>query len=570
MKRYLIYRAEGGALRPHAAIAYRALTAYATGVLIDQSDSALRQAWREALQTNWDELLLVTDTLLGPLGEHRLLHMLDAMAMRKADIWSLSPLALDGKNHLPEPSFLAVRRQALEKPAFREWLDNSSDCLYSALTSHLQQECFVCESVLPSDTSVDFQADALLLYPYTAVMEHGSPFIDLRCFTLPHALLVRHTMGEEPGRLLRWMQDTGYDANPLWDWLLTEPFDLNVVENLGLMACLSTASLPDALPCPMGKCCLLMHLYFTELGKEALHYARSMPPEADVYITTSSEEKKAFFESLFADLPNRVEVRVTINRGRDMAGLLVGLRDVAMQYELCCFYHDKKSAFCMEPNVGRSFAYLISESALASQGYVQRVLRLFDENPRLGVLCAMPPHHGDYYAGNGRFWDHNLEPARELLDRLGIALPVEENRALPAAWGNVFWFRSKALAPLLEYPWRYEDFPEEPYPANGSIAHAIERIHCLVAQSQGYYTSLAAPEHLAALMVMNLQQYTRDYITEMDSANMLGQHRETICQLHKAVHHPAVKAKLRTATALKCILGEKAFLRLIARLKPSK
>ena len=570
MKRYLIYRAEGGTLRPHAEIAYRALTAYATGMLIDRSNDALRQAWHEALQADWDELLLVTDELLGPLGEHHLQHMLDAMATRKVDLWSLSPLAMPGVTCPPEPSFLAVRRQALEQPSLRKRLDNGAECLTSALTAQMRQKGFVYESVLPPDAPSDFQADALLLQPYTAVMEYDCPFIDLRCFTLPHALLLRHTMGEEPGRLLRWMQDTGYDTNPLWDWLLAGPFDLNVVENLGLMACLPTFPPPDALPCPAGKCCLLMHLYFTELGEEALHYARSMPPEADVYITTPSEEKKAFFESLFASLPNHVEVRVTMNRGRDMAGLLVGLRDVTARYELCCFYHDKKSAFCTEPSVGRSFAYLISESALASPGYVQRVLSLFDENPRLGVLCAMTPHHGDYYAVNGRFWDHNLEPAHALLSRLGIALPVDENRALPAPWGNVFWFRTKALTPLLEYPWRYEDFPEEPYPVDGSVAHAMERIHCLVAQSQGYYTCLAAPEHLATLGLMNFRQYTRDYITEMDSAHLLGQHMETLQQLHKAVHRPAVRAKLRAAVALKRILGEETYLRLKERLIPSK
>lgn len=562
MIQYLIYRAEDGVLRPHSEKVYLALTKDASGILIDRSDQALKGALTKAMHTAWDELLLVTDDLLGPMDAERLQVMMKEMSAREVDCWSIAPLEQYGDPHSPEIPWLAIRRKALESPAFRALLESQPERLMQALLTSLQQAGCSCDSLLPADMPADPQADSLMLQPYTAAVEQGCPFIDLRSFTVSHALLLRYTMGEEPGRLLRWLQENDHDTDALWDWLLAGRFDQNVVENLGLMACLDTSPVMDAEPCPPGKCCLLMHLYFTELGAEALHYARSMPPEADIYITTSSEEKKTFYESLFAALPNRVEVRATVNRGRDMASLLVSLRDVTKRYELCCFYHDKKSSFCSVASVGRSFAYLISESALATPGYVQRMLRLFDGNPRLGVLCAMTPHHGDYYAVNARFWDHNLEQARMLLDRLGITLEVAEDRPLPAAWGSVFWFRVRALAPLLDYPWTYEDFPPEPYPVDGSVAHAIERIHCLVAQSQGYYTSMVAPAHLAALGMINFRQYTRDYVMELDSAHMLAPHREALRQMHKVIHGPAVRLKLWLVKKLKRMLGEERYLRL--------
>ena len=564
INRYLIYRAEDGRLRPHAEAAYRALCGHAAGVLIDATDEALRQAWAEAMCAEWDELLLVTDALMGPLHPESLQTMFDSMDAKAVDGWSLAPVCGPGKDGgaLAIPSFLAVRRKWLERSSLRELMAKGGSELMLRLLGVWQTETQAVGSVAPSDAFADGPADPLVLQPYTAVVNCGCPFIDLRCLTIPHALTLRCTMGEEPGRLLRWMKETGVcDVKLVWDWLLAGRFDLNVVANLGLMACLPTTPPAEVARYPRGKCCLLMHLYFTELGEEALHYARSMPPEADICITTTSAEKKAYYETLFACLPNRVEVRQTVNRGRDMGSLLVSLRDVTRRYELCCFYHDKKSSFCATSSVGRSFAYLISESALASPGYVQRILRLFDEEPRLGVLCAMAPHHADYYAVNARFWDHNLEPARELLSRLGLSMSAEADRVLPAAWGNVFWFRVKALAPLLNYPWRYEDFPEEPYPVDGSVAHAMERIHCLVAESQGYYTSLAAPDHLAAQMMMNFHQYLCDYVKEMDGAQLLGMHHETIRQLSRAVNCHEIRARRGFLLWLRRLMGDETFQR---------
>lgn len=370
-------------------------------------------------------------------------------------------------------------------------------------------------------------------------------------------------MSEEPGRLLRYLEVTENEAvNAIWDSLLSGQYDLNVIANLGLLYCLPTASLCQPVPVEKGECCLLMHLFFTELGSEALQYASHMPPSADIYIITTDEEKKAHYQRLFSVLPNRVEIRVTVNRGRDMGSLLIGFRDVVRQYALCCFYHDKKSQFNSVASVGRSFAYLISESALASPGYVLRIVQQFRHHPRLGILCPVVPHHADYYGVSAHYWDHNREEARALLRRLGISVSFPEKEGLPASWGNVFWFRPEALRPLLDYPWTYEDFPPEPYPVDGCIGHALERCYFLVAQSQGYYTGLVAPDYLAGQVLMNFHSYMQDYVTVMDGAQLLGQHGATVHYVDKMVNSREARGKRWLHRQLRNILGE----RLMARL----
>lgn len=46
---------------------------------------------------------------------------------------------------------------------------------------------------------------------------------------------------------------------------------------------------------------LIMHLYFEDLLEESLEYAMSMPENADVYITTDSEEKRKKLKKYLQD-----------------------------------------------------------------------------------------------------------------------------------------------------------------------------------------------------------------------------------------------------------------------------
>lgn len=553
MTRYLIYRKQREEQSSYVRFAFQALRQHEADQLIDKSKKACLQALKAAGAYAWQELLLISDDLLGPIEKDSFQQMLSAMAGQDVDCWCLAA-PQPGSD---EPPFLAIRREMYDDAGFQQLLDGQPDDFDGSLHALLAEGRWRCASYMPKgEPGVP---DPLLFQPYTAVTAYGCPFVDGRCMMLPHRQVLRYSMGEEPVALLRYLkQQKAFDNNLLWDWLLERGFDLNTVENLGLVACLSTAPVPETEVKSGKKCCLLMHLFFTDLGRESLRYAQSMPPEADVFITTDTEEKKQVFQKLFGSLPNRVEIRVTENRGRDMASLLVSLRDVVQRYELCCFYHDKKSAFS-QPGSGKSYAYLAGESALATPGYVQRILSLFESEPRLGVLTPVIPYHADYYAALARFWYGNFEQAQALLTRLGMNVQVDAARVYPAAWGNVFWFRPEALKPLLDYPWTYGDFPSEPYPANGCIAHAIERIYCLVAQSQGYYTSMAAPEHLAALELLNFQQYAMDYAAEMDRADMLGMYDETLAALRKALSFKPLRMKRKAAAWIRDTLGERLF-----------
>jgi lipopolysaccharide biosynthesis protein len=50
----------------------------------------------------------------------------------------------------------------------------------------------------------------------------------------------------------------------------------------------------------------------------------------------------------------------------------------------------------------------------------------------------------------------------------------------------MFWSRTAALKPIADLQLRWEDYPEEPLPYDGSLLHALERLIALALPSGGW------------------------------------------------------------------------------------
>ena len=94
-----------------------------------------------------------------------------------------------------------------------------------------------------------------------------------------------------------------------------------------------------------------------------------------------------------------------------------------------------------------------------------------------------------------------------------------------AALGTCFWFRGKALKPLSDHHWRYDEFPPEPNNADGTILHAIERIYSFACVEAGYYPAFAMSDRYAALEYSNLRYYVREFNNVCVSHGILSYHR---------------------------------------------
>ena len=79
-------------------------------------------------------------------------------------------------------------------------------------------------------------------------------------------------------------------------------------------------------------------------------------------------------------------------------------------------------------------------------------------------------------------WAGNYANARDILDKHS-AFSITDFPTVEFAEGSMLWARSAALRKFLELPLSYQDFAPEPIAADGTLAHALERLVFILAQN---------------------------------------------------------------------------------------
>lgn len=223
---------------------------------------------------------------------------------------------------------------------------------------------------------------------------------------------------------------------------------------------------------------VLIHAFYVDLMPQILSLVANIPCPFDVFISTDTEEKRAQVLSLCAPFKfRRLDVRVVINRGRDIAPKLVAFREVYDKYEVFLHLHTKLS-----PHGGaalRPWRDHLLQNLIGSRANCRSILKMLD-NPRVGIVF---PQH--FFAIRGILnWGYDYEIAQRLMARLGIAIDKDLTLEFPS--GSMFWGKSAAIRPLLALNLQIEDFAEERGQHDGTLAHAIERTILMIAESAGF------------------------------------------------------------------------------------
>jgi rhamnosyltransferase len=136
-------------------------------------------------------------------------------------------------------------------------------------------------------------------------------------------------------------------------------------------------------------------------------------------------------------------------------------------------------------NASAWFRRHLFDNLLPSAAAAAELYGWFASDPSLGI--AVPPVIHMFYPTMGHAWLSNRGVAETLADRLGITVPLDEDTPV-AAYGSMFVARREALAPLMALGLTWEDFPDGSGYADGTLAHALERLFCYVAAQTGRYT----------------------------------------------------------------------------------
>ncbi|MDR6720358.1 rhamnan synthesis F family protein [Paenibacillus sp. 2003] len=472
---------------------------------------------------NYDELVLVNFTMYGPLYPFK--EMFDEMNLRDLDFWGITthhgydfdPFGTIKYGYIPEhiqSSFICVRNEMLRSFEFQNYWDKMPnvnsygeavgfhEAIFTKSFSEFgyKWEVYVDTSDLKKHTYYP-----LMLMPLELVKNRRCPVIKRKCFFGEYNEFMTSTTGEPAVELYNFIQkNLSYDLDLIWENLLRVENMADIKNRMHLNVVLPDNFSKNNNILEDEKIALVMHVYYEDLIEKCFEYAKSMPPEADVYITTSSEKTKELIEHKFAELKVRKVKAILIeNRGRDVSSLLVGAKDIIFNYDYVCFAHDKKTKQFEPYTIGESFSYKCFENILGSSDYVYNILQQFRENPRLGLLTPPPPNHAAFYGVLGTEWGANFENTKELAERLKINVNIDNHKEPISPLGTMFWFRPDALKTLLSIDWNYEDFPEEPNDNDGTILHAIERLYGFVAQHEGYYPSWVMSDSFARLELTN-------------------------------------------------------------------
>lgn len=234
-----------------------------------------------------------------------------------------------------------------------------------------------------------------------------------------------------------------------------------------------------------------VHAFYVEQWDLVAERLAAIPVPFRLAVTSDTREKLDILAASpgLKKLDCAVEWHVTPNRGRDLAPLFVVLGRTALEHDLVLHVHVKRSVERNDPTFGLRWMRHNLDCLLYDRDYVASILRLFRNEPRCGIVQPSPFGPIRPYLD----WGGDLDAARGLMRRLGLPddLPEETPLSFPA--GCMFWFRPAALAPVLDGALSLEDFPEEPIPDDGTIAHALERCFVPVAAAGGYHERSVAP-----------------------------------------------------------------------------
>ncbi len=476
----------------------------------------------------YDELVLLNHTNFGPV--YPFCEMFDEMATRDVDFWGITrnhgrgmdPSGQSAGRPIPphiQSGFLVIRNRMFMDERYRTFwwkmptiksYEGSIFQYETVFSPKFEGYGFRSDVYVNTDDLKDVIDYPLMLMPLELVKNRRCPIFKRKLFFNFYEEFLEASCGAAAVELWDYLQnETDYDLDMVWENLLrtANMFDLKERMQLNYIQPRETI----VAPVTSQKVALFAHLYYTDLLPEMLPRFAALPEHADLYITTNTEEKAAQLRKMLAGLKQRHEVTVIGNRGREYTGFLINEKAKLQTYDLVGIMHAKKSHYDQPYLNGDQFFYHCMENTLSTKAYVQNTLALFDCYPRLGLLVPPTPQHGLYYTTIGQEWGDNFKGVQELCARLGVNAPMALLRPPVAPLGGVFWCRIKALNKLFDYPWKPEDFPEEPCTnTDKTVMHFIERCYPFVAQDAGYYSAWTMSDRFAAMTITNEYHTLRD------------------------------------------------------------
>ncbi|WP_244540177.1 rhamnan synthesis F family protein [Kaistia soli] len=217
------------------------------------------------------------------------------------------------------------------------------------------------------------------------------------------------------------------------------------------------------------------HFHYPELLPEFVERLSRSRTRCDLLITTTSDERQDELERSLATLDVTGTVIVVPNQGRDIGPFLSAFpREKIFSYDLIGHFHGKRSLHSAT-SMGEVWRTFLWEHLVGGEfPMMDEIARAFESDPQLGLVFAEDPYLWD--------WNDNRGIAEDIAARMGIKLRNHFDFPI----GTMFWARPAALAPLFDLGLKWDDYPLEPVPIDGTLLHVLERMLPFATKKAGY------------------------------------------------------------------------------------
>lgn len=498
---------------------------YTEDIIVNSEFNVEIEIWRDVLINHFgfeelekfDEIVLFNHSFFGPIYSFK--EIFSKIEDAPLDFWTILSEKNNDNSHnclfnCGNFQFMVFRNNFIKSNDFKKyWLNiNEFDVKKSnyeqVFIDHFTDLGYTWDNYL-NLTNPQISEHEINYYTFNIhelLVKYKLPLINIESFKLLKKIHLNYNNGLDLLLTTEYLKNnTNYDVSLIYDYLL-RVIDPNVLVNAFNLRKIVPKENIYKNYISDKKIVVICHVYYVDLLDYAFNYLKNIPDYIDLIITTNSEDKKEHIENnLLSKLKNNSKVILVNARGRDMAGLFVGCKDIINDYDYFCFMHDNKSAGKEYLTVGGAFRDTIWENMLASEDYINSIIKDFDDNDCLGLIVPPPVYHGTYFnAYSHKYWVSCFDIFEELFKKMSINVVASKNEP-PLSLGNCFWAKVDALKPLFDLDMDYDDFPPEPMPGDGTISHALERSYGYVAASQKYYTEFFMTEEYGRSELTNYQ-----------------------------------------------------------------
>lgn len=223
------------------------------------------------------------------------------------------------------------------------------------------------------------------------------------------------------------------------------------------------------------KIAVVIHIYYAEILDEVFNLLINISEPYDLYISICDTNLIRRIKYLSEQIACRVFIAILENKGRDVLPFLrIVSSDSFSDYACILKLHSKRSKYS---NSGDKWREDLFHGLLPSKEGVTKIISSFLNDKKLGV-CAP----NNYFLSNDRYWGGNKSTVERMSEALSIA---NENVKLILIAGTMFWYAPHTLSALNKL-FLNQTFEIENGQRDGTLAHAYERLVCLVALEAGY------------------------------------------------------------------------------------